>query len=205
MSIYNKNICSNNGFARDFSKGKSFDFSEWNPVKTYVNDSFKQDFVTYNGDMYVCIHTNTNVIPGTSDCWMHAVSRLSSTTFVPNVDDNGNLSWNIYTGSEVPETVNIKGEPGDRGIEGKSAYEIWLDKGNIGSENDFFESYRGYPGIAGEKGEKGDNAPMPEFYIDSKGHLIIVIDGTESDLGKVVGEGEILPDMINLNWKDIGF
>jgi hypothetical protein len=40
---------------------------------------------------------------------------------------------------------------------GKSAYEIWLEKGNVGSEEDFLEAYRGYPGEKGERGEKGDS------------------------------------------------
>jgi hypothetical protein len=68
MSINNKTVSSNHGFVRDYLKGKSFDFSEWNPVKTCTNDSFKQDFVRYNGSLYACIHTNTNIIPGTSGC-----------------------------------------------------------------------------------------------------------------------------------------
>lgn len=313
MSIYNKNVCSNNGFARDFSKGKSFDFSEWNPVKTYVNDSFKQDFVTYAGNIYVCIHTNTNVVPGSSECWMLALERLSGTTFVPVIDDEGNLSWQIYTGTETPGTFNIKGEDGKQGLDGKSAYEIWLNKGNSGSEDDFLDAYRGVQGepgeigpqgpkgeagkdgasvtivgvlfstsdlngvssnpgdgylidtnlwvrqekepdtsleyiydsdndiywlnvgeIKGPKGEQGDkgergeqglpgvdgkDAPIPTFNINSNGHLILTLEGVESDLGKVVGndgnnesyksptfkiEGENLFVSYDDEWIDLG-
>lgn len=143
MSIYNKNVSSNNGFARDFSKGKSFDFSEWNPVKTYMNDSFKQDFVKYQGNIYVCMHTNTNVIPGTSDCWLLALDRVAGTTFIPVVDDEGNLSWTIYTGIESPGTFNIKGQDGLPG-----------EKGEVGPQGEKGE--KGDPGEKGEKGEKGD-------------------------------------------------
>lgn len=39
------------------------------------------------------------------------------------------------------------GQDGQDGVDGKSAYEIWLDKGNVGTEEDFLESI---------KGEKGD-------------------------------------------------
>lgn len=149
MSIYNKDVCSSKGFTRDFSKGKSFDFSEWNPVKTYINDSFKQDFVTYEGNIYVCIHTNTNVVPGTSDCWLLALERLAGTTFVPVIDEDGNLTWVIYTGTEVPGSFNVKGDKGEAGPEGKSAYQAWLDAGNEGSVNDFVEYLKGLPGKDG--------------------------------------------------------
>lgn len=35
---------------------------------------------------------------------------------------------------------------GDNGADGKSAYEIWLEQGNEGSEQDYIESLRGKPG-----------------------------------------------------------
>ena len=37
-----------NNFLREYSKGKSFQFSTWNPYDTYNNDEFIQDFVKYN-------------------------------------------------------------------------------------------------------------------------------------------------------------
>ena len=37
--------------------------------------------------------------------------------------------------------------------EGKSAYEIWLDQGNVGTEADFIEACRGNSGYQGEAGE----------------------------------------------------
>ena len=55
--------CDKNHINRDFEKGKSFNFSKWDPVTTYVNDTFKQDFVTYDGTLYVCLKSNTNVVP----------------------------------------------------------------------------------------------------------------------------------------------
>lgn len=40
------------------------------------------------------------------------------TTFIPNVDSNGNLSWTNDGGLENPETVNIKGHAGKDGGDG---------------------------------------------------------------------------------------
>lgn len=54
-------------------KGKSFDFSIWNPIKTYVNNEFKQDFVSYQGKLYACIKNNTNVLPTEDRYWVLCV------------------------------------------------------------------------------------------------------------------------------------
>lgn len=45
------------------------------------------------------------------------------------------------------ESGYFKGQDGEDGQDGKSAYQIWLDEGNVGTEEDFLESI---------KGEKGD-------------------------------------------------
>lgn len=172
MSIYNKNACSNNGFARDFSKGKSFDFSKWNPVKTYVNDSFKQDFVTYNGNVYVCIHTNTNVIPGTSDCWDLAIGKIEGAVFVPSVDEYGNLTWSPGTNLSVVTPVNIKGVPGDKG-----------DKGEQGDQ--------GVPGIGisdivfqGEQeGIPGNTDVYDILLSDGNSYSFAIYNGKDGEIG----------------------
>ena len=42
------------------------------------------------------------------------------------------------------------------GEDGKSAYQIWLDNGNSGTEQDFLNSLKGQDGANGEQGDKGD-------------------------------------------------
>jgi hypothetical protein len=54
--------------------------------------------------------------------------------------------------------VGLKGDPGDNGAPGDnglSAYEIWLNLGNSGSEQDFIDSLAGEDGVAGENGSAG--------------------------------------------------
>jgi len=41
------------------------------------------------------------------------------------------------------------------GSDGKSAYQTWLDEGNVGDESAFLESLRGEQGIQGIQGEQG--------------------------------------------------
>ena len=69
----------------------------------------------------------------------------------PVIDVTGKLTWQLkYLSSEeeIPE-VNIFG---------KSAYEIWKDLGNEGTEEDFIEAIKGENGATGEKGEPGEAA-----------------------------------------------
>lgn len=53
----------------------------------------------------------------------------------------------------ITGTKGDAGEKGDTGEAGKSAYQVWLDLGNAGSEQDFINSLKG---DKGDKGEKGD-------------------------------------------------
>ena len=55
-----------------------------------------------------------------------------------------------------------KGESGRDGSDGKSVYQIWLDLGNSGTENDFITSLKGDKGEQGIQGEKGDTGEQGE-------------------------------------------
>lgn len=46
------------------------------------------------------------------------------------------------------------------GADGKSAYQIWLDAGNTGSEADFLASLKGEKGDKGEPGATGATGPQ---------------------------------------------
>ena len=48
------------------------------------------------------------------------------------------------------------GDTGDKGAQGKSAYDLWLEAGNVGTEADFLLSLKGNPGDTGPQGPKGD-------------------------------------------------
>ena len=73
--------------------------------------------------------------------------------FHPVIVD-GYLTWTNDKGLPNPDPVKItgpQGETGDTGQRGKSAYELWLDEGNLGSKEEF---------LASLKGEKGDAAEV---------------------------------------------
>ena len=78
--------------------------------------------------------------------------------------DNGDGTFTLnYTDGTSFTTVDFSGEPGQDGLPGKSAYQSWLDAGNVGDEATFLQSLvgeRGERGEEGEKGEKGDDAEI---------------------------------------------
>ncbi len=70
---------------------------------------------------------------------------------------------------------------GGQGIEGKSAYQIWLDKGNTGTENDFIMS------LKGDKGEDGkDGKSIAAISKDETNNIIVTFsDGSTQNIGKL--------------------
>lgn len=74
-------------YSRDYSKGKSFKFSEWNETDYYNNDEFIQDWVTCDGVLWVCLKNNTNERPYEgSDYWTLAISG----------EDIHTIRWNNF-------------------------------------------------------------------------------------------------------------
>jgi len=63
----------------------------------------------------------------------------------------------------TPGSNGIDGQDGQDGADGKSAYQIWLDLGNTGTEQDFIDSNKGADGQDGAPGQDGtdgqDGAP----------------------------------------------
>jgi uncharacterized protein (TIGR02145 family) len=84
-------------------------------------------------------------------------------------------------GSDIP------GPQGDPGEEGMSAYEVWLDLGNTGTEQDFIDSLKGPEGDPGDPGADGDsaydvwieagNTGTEQEFLDS----LIATDGSDGD------------------------
>ena len=67
------------------------------------------------------------------------------------------------------------------GVDGKSAYQLWLDQGNTGTVQDFVNS------LKGEQGEAGKGIASVER--NDAGELVVTYtDGTSENLGKVVFE-----------------
>ena len=87
-------------------------------------------------------------------------SRPAEVTITPG----SNIRMNVVVSSNTPTNVSITasqglqgpaGANGTIGVDGKSAYEIWLEEGNTGTEQDFLDSLVGAQGPAGASGANG--------------------------------------------------
>ena len=76
-------------------------------------------------------------------------------------------------------------KPSDKGADGKSAYQVWLDNGHSGTETDFLNWIR-------SSGERGKSAyeTFKEYYPDYK--------GTEQEWITAVASGNVLFSIIAL-------
>ena len=71
---------------------------------------------------------------------------------LPIVD--GQLIWNIETGETFIDIGTERIPTGGSGADGKSAYEIWLEQGNTGTEQDFIDSLKGETVESGNEFDK---------------------------------------------------
>lgn len=75
----------------------------------------------------------------------------------------------------------LPGTDGSNGTDGKSAYQIWLDEGNVGKELDFLESLTGEPGLGVEPGflvtPAYDSGWLQNWTIDDLGYSINLTHG----------------------------
>lgn len=84
------------------------------------------------------------------------------------------------------------GQDGATGADGKSAYQIWIDQGNTGTESDFLESLKGEDGQKGEQGiqgiqgETGDKGETGEKGADGTSVTVTNVSESTADGGSNV-------------------
>ncbi len=95
------------------------------------------------------------------------------TTVSDLIEELTNTSESLEEAQEIARQVKIQLENGElngpKGDSGESAYEIWLNLGNTGTEQDFLDSLKGdkgAPGIQGIQGEIGPQGLKGEKGID---------------------------------------
>ena len=91
-------------------------------------------------------------------------SGENGATFIPAIDDEGNLSWSNDKGLENPTPINIKGPKGDtgsqgpQGIQGEPGPEGPKGADGTMSFEDLTEEQKA--SLKGDKGDKGDTGPQ---------------------------------------------
>lgn len=84
--------------------------------------------------------------------------------------------WEPSVGGQGPQ--GPQGPQGDEGSDGKSAYQIWLDAGNVGTEADYLASLQGPLGLTGAQGAAGtDGVGIPEGGVT--GQVLAKVDNSD--------------------------
>lgn len=108
--------------------GKSFNFSEYSETARYTNNSLKQDFISYNGAMYVCIKDVQGINPEIDTAFGNRVGTYWMQIIKGVKGEKGD------TGKKGDSIIGPKGLPGE---DGKSLqFEIHDDQIWIKSEDD---------------------------------------------------------------------
>ena len=173
--------------SQDIYKGTSFKFSgEWVSGTYYFNDEYVIDFVTHEyvndqGEtvmgMWACNRNHLSSISNepafNSRFWsfvMSGVTGKPGQVYVPSVDSNGNLVFNISDEplNSVINIASIKGTDGKDGLDGK----VYIPSVSNGVMT-FTLSDSGRAeykvNISDFKGEKGDNGKPIEIKILEEG------------------------------------
>lgn len=134
------------------------------------------DEVTYDGSTYLCRVDVTGILPTDTDHWAllakagrdgkngadgkDGLPGRDGKDGAPGKDGEqgpqgipGEQGEPGVPGTNGKDGIDGKdGQPGRDGTDGKSAYQIWLDNGHIGTEADFLNSLKGAKGDPGKDG-----------------------------------------------------
>ena len=123
------------------------------PYYAYFKGQQVRPTVTISG-------TNTGITTAKSTTYLRFT--VSLTTAITNTMNEYEITFTYTKDSKsysVKKIFNIalaiKGSDGTNGTNGKSAYQIWLDNGNTGTEEEYLASLKGQQGIPGAAGADG--------------------------------------------------
>jgi hypothetical protein len=92
-----------------------------------------------------------------------------------------------------------KGDPGDPGADGDSAYQVWLDEGNTGTEQDFLDALKGTNGTPGADGDSAYQVWLDEGNTGTEQEFLESLKGADGDPGEGT-EGKSAYDI----WIELG-
>lgn len=138
---------------------------------TNLSNSYEITFTYfYGGANYTTIKNVTIALApkGTDGTSVNILGSYDSYEALKQAHPTGNIGdayivqgdmyvWNVEEQDwvDVGDIQGPAGEPGQDGTNGKSAYQIWLDNGNVGTEEDYLDSLKGEKGDVGPEGPQG--------------------------------------------------
>ena len=125
--------------------------------------------------------------------WNQIVWTEDSKGLKVEIDYSGECSSFVALSSQELTSVpfalyspasNIPGPPGEAG---DSAYQVWIDEGNTGTEQEFLDSLKGIDGEPGDPGADGDSAYqvwIDEGNTGTEQEFLDSLKGTDGDPGE---------------------
>lgn len=149
------------------------------PYYAYFKGQQVKPTVTISG-------SNTGITPAKSTTYLRFT--VSKTTAITNTLNEYEITFTYTIDSKsysVKKIVDIvlalKGSDGQSGTNGKSAYQIWLDNGNTGTEEEYLASLKGQQGIPGAAGADGTSYYFYVRYsVNSNGNPMTVAPTSNS-------------------------
>ena len=177
-----------------------FSVSNSTSISNLVNEysiifTYEEDGTTYTVNKKINIALALKGSDGTSVNILgsyNSLEELKTAHPIGNVGDAYIVQGNMYVwcidDNDWQDVGNIQGPAGLDGQEGKSAYQVWLDAGNTGTEEEYLASLKGEKGEQGIQGATGKDGTSYYFYvrysINSNGNPMTV---TPSDASKYMG------------------
>ena len=138
---------------------------------TNISNTYTVTFTYfYGGVNYIANKTVTIALApkGTDGTSVNILGSYDSYEALKQAHPTGNIGdayivqgdmyvWNVEEQDwvDVGDIQGPAGEPGQDGTNGKSAYQIWLDNGGVGTEQDYLDSLKGEKGDVGPEGPQG--------------------------------------------------
>ena len=171
----------------------------------------KNSLLNFEGEiiMQLVVRMTDNIVFKSVEFSMQVLKAIEATTEIPDEYEtwDSTLAAKILEiDSKIEEVTDLEedledkvqsgyfkgdkgdtGDPGQDGADGKSAYQIWLDEGNVGTEEDFLESIKGengtdgHDGVDGQDGQDGRTPVKGTDYWTTQDKQEIVTD-VETDL-----------------------
>ena len=152
------------------------------PYYAYFKGQQVRPTVTISG-------TNTGITTSKSTTYLRFT--VSLTTAITNTMNEYEITFTYTKDNKsysVKKIVDIvlalkgsDGQNGTSGTNGKSAYQIWLDAGNTGTEADYLASLKGEQGIQGASGKDGTSYYFYVRYsVNSNGNPMTVAPSSNS-------------------------
>ncbi|MGO2875749.1 MAG: choice-of-anchor G family protein, partial [Corynebacterium casei] len=155
-------------------------------------------YLNVDGDLVIEFSDESTVIVPKGADGADGSDGESVTITDRSVDADGNIVIEFSDGTIVTIPKGEKGDQGVPGQDGKSAYELWLEAGNVGDINDFLESLKGADGQDGNDGAEGqpgvDGKSAYELWLEA-GNEGDVDDFLESLIGQPGADGKSAYDL----------